>query len=119
MDVGVCGVHRDELSDPNTHWVLENNIDGRVLRIGAKLRELNEYVVLEPPTSARGYGAGRDFSHGDDDGLHIPLSVRPRGKEPETMTLVIPFDKVAAFAEFLGVVAKPHQQDPRRGGDRA
>lgn len=114
MEGGVCGVHRNELSDPNTHWMLTNDTGGRELRIGAKLRELNEYVVLEPPTQALGYGAGRDFSHGADDGLHIPLSVRPRGKEqPETITLVVSFDKIAAFADFLDMVAKHHRPKER------
>jgi hypothetical protein len=47
-EVIVCELHRGELSEPNTEWVMVNRSDGsRDLYVGASLRQLSEYIMLE------------------------------------------------------------------------
>jgi hypothetical protein len=115
-DEVVCGVHRDELSDPSTEWAMIESPEGwQELRVGRSLSELNEYLVLEPPTTARVYarGVGRDFSHDKDTGIHVPISVRRRGQKPETITLVIPRDVLPDLADRIQRMAEHfQQQDP-------
>lgn len=102
MEFAVCEPHRDLLSRPDTEWVLSNDTTGRVLRVGESLQELNEYILMEAPTTVTGYGAGRDFSHREHNGHHIPLKVRRRGDATATeMTLVVPFEKMADFVHLL------------------
>lgn len=105
-DVAVCDMHREQLSDPATEWVLVNERDGRRLLVGGMLAELNEYILLEPINHLTGHMASRDFSHGEHTGYHVPLKVRRRGGEKEeTLTLVFPPGTLADSADFLyGVV---------------
>lgn len=113
-EVIVCELHRGELSEPNTEWVMVNRSDGsRDLYVGASLRQLSEYIVLEPPTTATVHGlSARQYSRPDDAGHHVTISVRQRGKEtPETITLVISRDKLAAFADRFKHWARFEQQD--------
>jgi hypothetical protein len=69
----VCNVHKDELAEPDAEWLLDR--DTRTLYLGDSLRQLNEYILVEPPREIRGYGAGREFSNDAEDGHHIPLRV--------------------------------------------
>jgi hypothetical protein len=44
------------------------------------LRQLSEYIMLEPATTATVHGlSARQYSRPDDAGHHIPISVRQRG----------------------------------------
>jgi hypothetical protein len=84
----VCNVHKDELAEPDAEWLLDR--DTRTLYLGDSLRQLNEYILVEPPREIRGYGAGREFSNDAEDGHHIPLRVRRRGeKEPKDIVVVL------------------------------
>jgi hypothetical protein len=113
-EVTVCGVHRDELSQPDTEWMMRDSDEGWTeLRTGYKLRELNEYILLEPPAGFRIHGASRDFSSPDDTGVHLSLQVRRRGGEPETMTLVIPIRHIAEFGRRVQIMAE--RLEPRPG----
>lgn len=79
-----------------------NRSDGsRDLYVGAALRQLSEYVVVKSPTKNTLYGMdARKYSSPDDSGYHFAVQVRQRGKEnPETITLVLSPDNLAAFAE--------------------
>jgi hypothetical protein len=100
-DVVVCDLHREQLSNPSTEWVLLNDREGRRLLVGPMLAELNEYILMEPITTLTGHMASRDFSHPEHNGYHVPLKVRRRGGNEETLTLVIPFDLLPPSAEFL------------------
>lgn len=89
-EVIVCNYHRDELSKPETEWVLIR--DDRKVYVGDQLRKLDEYILLEAPTELRGTGSDREFSDANaDDGWYLPLKVRKRGDQrEETLTIVIP-----------------------------
>lgn len=100
-DIAVCGIHREQLSNPATEWILLNELDGRRLLVGPMLAELNEYILLEPITKLTGHLASRDFSHPEHKGYQVPLNVRRRGGNKETLTLVIPPDLLAPSADFL------------------
>lgn len=100
-EVVVCGVHKEQLIDPATEWLLLNDREGRRLLVGPMLAELNEYLLTEPITQLSCPAAGRDFSHSEHNGYHVPLKVRRRGGIEETLTLVIPFGLLRASAEFL------------------
>jgi hypothetical protein len=105
-EVVLCEIHREQLSDPATEWILLNDSNGRRLLVGPMLAELNEYVLVEPISQMRMHKAGRDFSHEAHDGYHLPLKVRLRGSEDvEILTLVVPytcFDETASFFRGLG-----------------
>jgi hypothetical protein len=58
MEVAVCPLHRDELAGDDPEWMLTNDVDGRRLYVGTSLRQLNEYLLLEPPNTVRGYAQG-------------------------------------------------------------
>ena len=78
-DVVVCDLHREQLSNPTTEWVLLNDREGRRLLVGPMLAELDEYIqyiLLEPFTKLTGHMASRDFSHPEHNGYHVPLKVR-------------------------------------------
>jgi hypothetical protein len=101
-EVLVCGLHRQELADPNCEWMMVNHSDGsHDLYIGAALRQLNEYVVVKSPTQNKVYSTdARKYSSPNDSGYHFPIQVRQRGKEnPETLTLVLSPGKLAEFAK--------------------
>lgn len=100
-DMIVCEIHREQLSNPATEWVLLNEGRGRRLLVGPMLAELNEYILLAPITEMIGHMAGRNLSHREHNGYHVPLKVRRRGGDEETLTLVIPADLLAPSAEFL------------------
>jgi hypothetical protein len=113
-EVVVCELHRGELADGHSEWMMVNRSDGsHDLYVGAALRQLNEYVVVESPTSRLVYSAdARKYSSPDDRGDHFPIQVRQRGKEtPETLTLVISRDKLAEFAERFKDFARFEQRD--------
>lgn len=97
----VCGIHKEQLIDPATEWLLLNYREGRRLLVGPMLTELNEYLLTEPITQLSCPAADREFSHFEHNGYHVPLKVRRRGGNEETLTLVIPFDLLRASAEFL------------------
>lgn len=64
----------------------------RKLYVGDSLRNLNEYILVGIPNpNLIGYPAGREFSHGDEDGHHLKLQVRRRGDRKKETTLVIPW----------------------------
>jgi hypothetical protein len=100
-EVLVCDVHREQLSNPATEWVLLNDHERRRLLIGPMLAELNEYILMEPITKLTGHKASRDFSHPEHNGYHVPLKVRRRGGTEETLTLVIPGELLPPSADFL------------------
>jgi hypothetical protein len=113
-EVIVCELHRGELSEPGTEWMMVNHSDGgHDLYIGASLRRLNEFIVAEPPTM-KGYSVdARKYSSPDANGFHFPIPVRQRGKEtPETVTLVMSPDKLAEFAERFQQFARVEQREP-------
>jgi hypothetical protein len=116
-EVVVCDIHREQLSDPATEWVLLNDREGRRLLVGPMLAELNEYILAEPIAKLTGHMASRDFSHPEHNGYHIPLKVRRRGGAEETLTLVVPFGMLAPSAEFLARVA-PNPNREQVGEDR-
>lgn len=89
-EVAVCNLHKEELENPDTEWMLERS--ERKLYVGDSLRDLNEYVLVGiPSTNLIGYAAGREFSHGSEDGHHLKLQVRRRGDRDKEITLVIPW----------------------------
>ena len=93
-DVLVCNLHAGQLKEPGTEWVLVRG--ERKLYIGDSLRKLNEYILVGiPDPNLTGYGTAREFSHPDEDGHHLQLTVRRRGDNESEMTLVIPSHKVA------------------------
>ena len=108
-EVVLCEIHREQLSDPATEWILLNESDGRRLLVGPMLAELNEYVLVEPISRMLMHKASRDFSHDAHNGYHLPLKVRLRGsEEEETLTLVVPYnylDETASF--FRGLAPAP------------
>jgi len=111
-EVVVCGVHKQQLMDPTTEWLLLNDRAGRRLLVGPMLAELNEYVLSEPISELSCHVASRDFSHPQHNGYHVPLKVRRRGGSEETITLVIPFDMLRPSAEFLKqAIPDSEQQD--------
>jgi hypothetical protein len=63
--------------------------------MGQSLRDLNEYIVLEPPTLLR---------HDMDcpEGAMLPLRVRRRGDSETDLTLVIPDDALKRLADMFG-----------------
>jgi hypothetical protein len=112
-EVVVCELHRGQLSEPGTEWMMANHSDGRhELYIGMALRELNEFLVVESPTTKRGYSAdARKYSSADDNGFHIPIQVRQRGRDVlETITLVMSPDKLVEFAERFAHFARFDEQ---------
>lgn len=114
-EVVVCELHRGELADGHSEWVMVNRSDGsHDLYVGTALRQLNEYVVLEPPASRLVYSAdARKYSSPDDSGDHFPISVRQRGKDnPEAITLVISADKLAEFADRFQHFARFQKPEP-------
>lgn len=116
-DMVVCDIHREQLSDPSTEWVLLNEREGRRLVVGPMLAELNEYILVEPISELIGHVASRDFSHREHNGYHVPLKVRRRGGAEETLTLVVPFDLLAPSAEFLsGAVPDSGRNQQHDGG---
>jgi hypothetical protein len=117
-DVAVCDVHREQLSDPATEWVLLNEAEGRRLLVGAMLAELNEYILLEPITKLTRHMASRDFSHREHTGYQVPLKVRRRGGAEEFLTLVVPPDLLAPSVEFLYGVTHRSGQQPESGDSR-
>ena len=114
-DVVVCDLHREQLSNPTTEWVLLNDREGRRLLVGPMLAELDEYILLEPITKLTGHMASRDFSHPEHNGYHVPLKVRRRGGTEETFTLVIPFDLLSPSAEFLYRAIPDSTRKPKPG----
>jgi hypothetical protein len=104
-EVVVCEVHREQLSDPETEWMLINDLERRQLLVGPMLGELNEYILIEPINELIGHMASRDLSHAEHNGYHVPLKVRVRGGSEEILTLVIPFDLLSSSAEFLHEIA--------------
>jgi hypothetical protein len=108
IDFVVCDIHKDQLSDPTTEWVFLNERDGRRrLLVGPMLAELNEFVVLAPISKLTVHAqSSRVVSHPDHNGYHVPVRVRRRGCAEETLTLVLPFDALAATADFLHSIAE-------------
>ena len=101
-EVVLCEIHRQQLSDPATEWILLNESTGRRLLVGPMLAELNEYIVVEPRNRMLMHKASRDFSHEEHDGCHLPLRVRLRGSDEEgILTLVIPYDYLDETASFF------------------
>ncbi|OMC14950.1 hypothetical protein A5736_20420 [Mycobacterium sp. SP-6446] len=117
-EVVVCELHREQLSDPTTEWVLINDLGRRRLLVGPMLAELNEYILMEPISKLIGHMASRDFSHPEHTGYHFPLKVRARGGTEETLTLVIPFDLLPSSAEFLDRIAQRSAHKPESGDDQ-
>jgi hypothetical protein len=90
-DVLLCNLHAEELKDPETEWMLVR--DERKLYVGDSLRNLNEYILLGVET-IMGYGTAREFSHRDEDGLHLHLRVRRRGDKEKEMVLVFTSNEI-------------------------
>lgn len=117
-EVVVCEVHREQLSDPATEWVLINDPERRRLLVGPMLAELNEYILMEPIAKLTLHmAASRDLSHPEHSGYHLPLKVRPLGGTEETLTLVIPFDLLSPSAEFLHGIAQRSAPKPEPGDE--
>ena len=95
----VCREHYEELIAGAEHRLQgsEESATGMAqpaILMGESLRDLNEYIVLVPPTRLR---------HDSDcpEGAQLPLRVRRRG-DPETdLTLVLPEDTLKRFAEMF------------------
>lgn len=95
-DVLLCNLHRDELAEPETEWMLARDRNGTKLDVGHSLRSLNEYIPVGIPNeNLTGYGTGREFSHTDEDGHHLRLNARRRGDSEKEITLVIPSNEIA------------------------
>jgi hypothetical protein len=56
---------------------------------------------------------GREFSHAEKDGLHIPLRVRRRGDNAKDITLVVPPGMAAVLRNLLdgGISDPPSTSD--------
>lgn len=106
-DFAVCDIHKDKLSDPATEWMLLYEDHGqRRLLVGPMLAELNELLVLAPITKLTMHSqSSRVVSHPEGNGYHVPIRVRRRGGEEETLTLVFPFDALVETADFLHGIA--------------
>lgn len=65
-----------------------------ILLMDQSLRDLNEYIVLEPPT---------ELIHGGDcpEGAQIPLRVRRRGDSESDLVLILPDDTLRRLAQML------------------
>lgn len=101
----LCGAHIEML--PNAEWVLESTEEsatgraGPTMFIGESLRELDEYVLVEPPTEVVS-GGGRTYNPPQSTSEHIPLTVRRRGDEDErVITLFVQRDQWKALAELF------------------
>lgn len=98
--------NRDVLSKPDTEMGLEqrHHWSGSARRgVAAGAERVHPGRCTHP--GALGFGAGRDFSHNDHDGHHIPLKARRRGDNSTTeITLVVPHDKMADLAHLLGLM---------------
>ncbi|GAA2810009.1 hypothetical protein [Mycolicibacterium pallens] len=110
-DFAVCDIHKDKLSDSATEWMLLYEDDGvRRLLVGPMLTELDEFLVLAPITKLTVYSqSSRVVSHPESNGYYLPIRVRRRGGEEETLTLVLPFDALVETADFLHGIA--HRND--------
>lgn len=95
----VCAHHGNELHDGaeyrpqgSEHSAL--GMSAPMLLMGQQLRELNEYIVVEPP---------RRLDHDTDcpEGTQIPLRVRRRGDTETDITLVLPDDARRNLARLL------------------
>lgn len=114
-EVVLCEIHREQLSDPSTEWILLNESNGRRLLVGPMLAELNEYILVEPISRMLTHKASRDFSHEAHNGYHLPLTVRLRGsEEEETLTLVLPFSCLDETVSFFRGLA-PGRLDDSQG----
>lgn len=114
-DFAVCDIHKDKLSDSATEWMLLYEDDGqRRLLVGPMLTELNEFLVLAPITKLTMHSqSSRVVSHSDQNGYYVPVQVRRRGGEEETLTLVLPFDALAETADFLhGIAQRRRTREP-------
>jgi hypothetical protein len=98
--IAVCNLHKAELEKPDTEWMLDRN--NRQVYVGDSLRNLNEYILVDPPTEYTGYGTGREFSHTAEDGLHIPLRVRRRGDAENEIILVLTSKELTDAFKHLG-----------------
>lgn len=100
----VCNVHKAELAQPETEWMLVRD-EGK-LYVGDSLRNLNEYVLLGVET-IEGYGTTREFSHGDEDGLHMNMRVRRRGDREKEMVLVLTSNGVSKDFKHWATLLPP------------
>ena len=98
-EIIVCNLHKDELDNPNTEWMLDR--DSRQVYVGDSLRDLNEYILVDSPTTFTGYGSAREFSHDAEDGIHMPLRVRRRGDKEKEIILVLPSQELSDAFKHL------------------
>ncbi|BBY36515.1 hypothetical protein MMAN_06490 [Mycobacterium mantenii] len=91
-EILVCNLHKEELEKPGAEWLLERDEDK--IYVGDSLRNLNEYILVGID-SIKGYGAGREFSHNDENGHHIHMRVRRRGEPEKEIALVITSHEMA------------------------
>lgn len=112
-EVIVCELHRSEIADENPEWILirdhENNTQD--LYVGRSLRELQQYLVTEAPTTASVHAQGGTYQYSDGtSGIHIPIPVRMRGKEQsEELALVFTPESLVAFADRMNHFADRHR----------
>jgi len=96
----VCPLHRDELENPDTKWMIDR--DAGRFYVGEGLLRSNEYILVDNPT-IHGYGTGREFSHFDEDGLHVHFKVHRRGKDAaEDVVLVLTSQEMEQAIRHLG-----------------
>lgn len=103
----MCNLHKGELENPETEWMLVR--DERKLYVGDNLRDLNEYVLLGVET-IDGYGTAREFSHADEDGLHMKMRVRRRGDKEKEMVLVFTSNDIARDFKHWATLLPPFDE---------
>ncbi|CAN5348086.1 hypothetical protein BH09ACT8_BH09ACT8_30820 [soil metagenome] len=101
----VCDEHGEQLTSGSEYrrQGSEESATGMAspaLLMGQSLRDLNEYIVIEPPTV---------LTHDSDcpEGALIPLRVRRRGDTESDLTLVLSDEVLARLADMLRRFAPP------------
>lgn len=107
----VCNLHATELRKPDTEWMIDR--DAERFYVGQGLLKPNEYLLLEP-TTLHGYGTGREFSHFEQDGLHVRFRVHRRGQDtPEDVVLVLTSREMEEAVRHLGQMMPSPPNDDR------
>ena len=106
----VCNLHANELRNPDTKWMIDR--DAGRFYVGEGLLKSNEYILLETP-SVHGYGTGREFSHFEEDGLHVHFRVHRRGRDaPEDVVLVLTSREMEDAIRHLGEMMPTRPRTP-------
>ena len=91
----MCNHHKTDLENPDTEWMLDR--DTRQLYVGDSLRDLNEYILVDPPSQIVGYGTRESSATKATPACISHFRVRRRGDLATNMVLVLPSKLSDAF----------------------